>query len=36
MARLAGLRLHARGKGWGRAAPDNDDTDRVSLYEKRD
>lgn len=36
MARLAGLRLRARWKGWDRAAPDNDETGRVSVYEKLD
>ncbi|MBI4900617.1 MAG: class I SAM-dependent methyltransferase [Actinobacteria bacterium] len=35
MARLAGLHLRARWKDWDRTAPDNDDTGRVSVYEKR-
>jgi SAM-dependent methyltransferase len=35
MARLAGLHLRSRWKDWGRVAPDNDDTGRVSVYEKR-
>ena len=34
MARLAGLRLRERWKSWNREMPDNDDTGRVSVYER--